>query len=224
MTVNGKSRTWHFVNSLWVLLALLPLVCWAPFWIVGGKVNHKPYKISAYVHTAIAVCLFLGILTVWEGGCLAMAVIHYFVIIIHCLVIRKKYLRLLSQKEAKRQIEKKLAAGEMKPVSAPADIQQVIADAVAAPVAKIVPAEPVKKLNVNSCTEEQLCALPGIGIVEAKKMMALREKNGDFSSVEAFIVAVGIKPHVAVHIVDAVCAEPTEVWNSGKKGVRILDI
>ncbi|AJH00831.1 hypothetical protein LF65_04291 [Clostridium beijerinckii] len=51
-----------------------------------------------------------------------------------------------------------------------------------------------KLLDVNSCTEDELLQLPGVGIIEAKKAINFRNNN-EFNSVDEFIQVLNIKPH-----------------------------
>ncbi len=52
------------------------------------------------------------------------------------------------------------------------------------------------KININSCTEEQLANLPGVGPVLAKKAIILRVERGGFGSLEEFASALGLQPHI----------------------------
>ncbi|ABR35925.1 MULTISPECIES: ComEA family DNA-binding protein [Clostridium] len=51
-----------------------------------------------------------------------------------------------------------------------------------------------KLLDANSCTEDELLQLPGVGIIEAKKAINFRNNN-EFNSVDEFIQVLNIKPH-----------------------------
>ena len=220
MTVKNRSKGWHFRNSLWVLLSLIPLISGIPFIHIGRKVGNKRYTTIGFVMLGLAICLDifsftgLGIELMFSLG-----VLLRLLEIILCFSTRKKYLIQLARKEEKdalqEQLKQQTVAQPVQPVIQP--VEQPI-------VQPAQPEVPVEKLNVNSCTEEELCALPGISIVEAKKMTALRESRGDFDTVEAFIVAIGLKPHVAARIADRLCAEPTVSRTVSKKAInRVLD-
>lgn len=51
-----------------------------------------------------------------------------------------------------------------------------------------------KLLDVNSCTEDELLQLPGVGVIEAKKAINFRNNN-EFNSVDEFIQVLNIKPY-----------------------------
>lgn len=59
-------------------------------------------------------------------------------------------------------------------------------------------------LNVNSATEAEIEALPGITIIDAKKAITYRENNGVFSTIDEFYDSMGLMPHVIANIMDSV--------------------
>lgn len=62
----------------------------------------------------------------------------------------------------------------------------------AAPSRDDAAAKAPERLDVNSATEEQLQTVPGIGPALAKKIVAFREQNGPFESVEDLLKVRGI--------------------------------
>lgn len=82
-----------------------------------------------------------------------------------------------------------------------APVQPVNAEPVYPPVRE----EPVQEdnsemLNINMATEEQIGSLPGLTIIDAKKAIAYRDKNGTFASAEEFLSVIGAKPHIVARI------------------------
>lgn len=49
------------------------------------------------------------------------------------------------------------------------------------------------RVNINSATEEQLMTIPGIGEAKAKSIIAYREENGNFASIDDIVNVSGIK-------------------------------
>lgn len=75
-------------------------------------------------------------------------------------------------------------------------------------------------LNINTATESELQALPGINVVLAKKIKKYIEKNGQFTSVEDFIQKMKIKDIFAEKIRPVICAIPDNSA-TGKKSDSI---
>jgi competence protein ComEA len=63
-----------------------------------------------------------------------------------------------------------------------------------------------RPVHLNSATEEELVALPGIGPVTAQKIVAHREKHGAFRSVEELEAVPGIGPKRIDQLRDLVVA------------------
>ena len=51
---------------------------------------------------------------------------------------------------------------------------------------------PDGRIDLNSCTSEQLCSIPGIGEKTAQKILDYRDSAGGFSSVDELINVKGI--------------------------------
>lgn len=52
--------------------------------------------------------------------------------------------------------------------------------------------EVIDLLNVNDATQVDLIALPGVGKVTAEKIIAFRNENGPFKSVDDLIMVKGV--------------------------------
>lgn len=64
--------------------------------------------------------------------------------------------------------------------------------------------EPSSLININTAGEEQLCTLPGVGSSKAKSIIAWREKNGAYRSIEEIMNVEGIKEGVFEKIKDSI--------------------
>ncbi len=62
------------------------------------------------------------------------------------------------------------------------------------------------KIDVNSVQAPELAVLPGINIVQAKKLVEHRNINGLFKSVEEFIQVANVKPHFVSKIKSMIVA------------------
>lgn len=79
-------------------------------------------------------------------------------------------------------------------------------------------------LDINTASEDQLSGLPSMGIIMAKKAIALRTEAGEFASVDAFGQALGLQPHVMErirpHITATALPKPPQ---PPKRSGRIVD-
>ena len=60
-------------------------------------------------------------------------------------------------------------------------------------------------VNINTATAEQLQTLPGIGQAKANAIVAYREANGNFSSIEDLRKVPGIKEGVFGQVQSLIC-------------------
>lgn len=60
------------------------------------------------------------------------------------------------------------------------------------------------KININTADIDTLCTLPGIGESKAADIIAYREKNGSFKSVEELMKVSGIKESLLEKIADKI--------------------
>ena len=61
-------------------------------------------------------------------------------------------------------------------------------------------------ININTASKEQLMTLPGIGESRAESIIAYREENGGFSSIEDIMNVSGIKEAAFKKIKEYICA------------------
>lgn len=79
-------------------------------------------------------------------------------------------------------------------------------------------------LDINTASEDQLSGLPSMGIIMAKKAIALRTEAGEFASVDAFGQALGLQPHVMERIRPHITANPLpKPPQPPKRSGRIVD-
>lgn len=64
------------------------------------------------------------------------------------------------------------------------------------------------KIDINAATADQLVALPGIGNAKAQAIVAYREANGPFRSIEQIQDVKGIGPAIFRNIRDSIAAGP----------------
>lgn len=75
--------------------------------------------------------------------------------------------------------------------------------------------------DINTASEEQLAALPGLTVIDAKKAIAYREDNHAFRSVDEFFSVIQAKPHIIARLQPQLYAsaptQPTASPQSGSK-------
>ena len=70
------------------------------------------------------------------------------------------------------------------------------------------PMENAALIDVNACREADYLALPGVTVADAKRAMQYRAQYGGFESTDAFVMALGLKPHFAARIFPLIAASP----------------
>jgi competence protein ComEA len=77
------------------------------------------------------------------------------------------------------------------------------------PTAAVVPIKPSSDLiDINSASSFELESLPGIGATTAGKIIAYRQENGPFLSIEDIINVSGVGPGTFERIKDLITVEP----------------
>ncbi len=98
------------------------------------------------------------------------------------------------------------------PDAVSADIRGVTADVTAEPPARAVMID--IRVNINTADIDELKTLTGIGDSKAAAIVAYREANGDFASVEDIMLVPGIKEGVYGKIKDSICVGAETVKKS----------
>lgn len=87
-------------------------------------------------------------------------------------------------------------------------------------------AAPVHSVDVNSATADEIAALPGINIVQAKKIVESRDKYGLFASEEDFFKRANIKDFFAEKLRPVITIKKSKQHpenNDGEEQSRIVD-
>ncbi|NIT35693.1 MAG: ComEA family DNA-binding protein [candidate division Zixibacteria bacterium] len=67
-----------------------------------------------------------------------------------------------------------------------------------------------KKININAADVEELCELPGVGPVFARRIVAHREAHGSFAKAEDLTAVKGIGPATVKRVEPYVTFETSE--------------
>ena len=94
------------------------------------------------------------------------------------------------------------------------------------PTPQITNAPPIPDapaLDVNTASEEDFAALPGLTIIDAKRAAAYRAEHGKFANTDEFFTAISAKPHIIVRLQNRViCSAPSAEAES--RGRRAIDL
>lgn len=172
------------------------------------KWEHQPEILQAEEDRDRLNDLFSGLVMGSNAGLL----IFGFIIIIIGFTDRPKYLQLLEQTENKNVVMNRMQ--QMTPQSAMQNtVPQNIASqpAMQNSVSQNIPPQTVTVQNnirtapsitgavdINTANEQQLAALPGLTIIDAKKAIAHRNANGYFSTADDFFTVINAKPHIII--------------------------
>ncbi|MBQ9516856.1 MAG: helix-hairpin-helix domain-containing protein [Eubacterium sp.] len=88
-------------------------------------------------------------------------------------------------------------------------------------------AAPQGALDINSATEDEIAALPGLTIIDARRAVAYRNENGGFANTDAFFEAISAKPHIMVKIqpmITASAPQPKPTNEPSGSGRRMIDL
>ena len=80
------------------------------------------------------------------------------------------------------------------------------------------------KVNINDMNETALANLPGISIIQAKKIIDRINFKGDFHTLEEFYSEMKIKSHFQKKLNNLIYAKPTEKKYQTDSDDRIIDL
>jgi competence ComEA-like helix-hairpin-helix protein len=233
-----KGRLWEIVNLWWILLTFTLFFNWLAFFYIAYKVRNRKWGVWGLIY-AIPFMLLMS----FEGKMLDISVSFMLLggifSIFHAFRIRKEFLYRLEVMETVEKVEEiqllhKIESEygvrlQKEEVKKSRDIKNVANDNVknmslqsTISHTSRIQEEPPLVVDINNDSEEAIAKLPGVGIVLAKKAVALRQKNGGFSSVEEFSQALGLKPHTVERIRPHVIIKPIQSFEKQMSG-RLVD-
>lgn len=213
ITKNGKG--WEVINSIYILMSFIIFFHGIGLIVVGLFTRVKKWRRAGLYYTIVAWTL--GIVSTYCTGNLSdiiimLLIVSYIVCIIHNFAIRKEYLIRLELLQNQRSVQHKTeqlksqVAKEYGIDNDPANgnIYYSKQDPMnnykkkQASVYDIMNKNQTSQvlIDINTCTQEDLLLLPGVGIIDAKKVLNYRNDN-KINSVEEFIDILNLKPHYA---------------------------
>jgi len=254
MSITNKGKKWELLNSLWILWSFtLVLACVGFFWI-GGRAGKRKWTIFGLLYLVVNLGLVYATLWLKDTNIIyynivsVIIYIGWFGAIVHSFMSRKEYLLRLEavtdlkgatsgayRNEIRRDYlgNNERSVGQMplptmkqNTLEPPAYTQQGIFE----------PSKPVQqntsesqtsaqKIDLNTASEQELAALPGVGIALAKRAIEMRAQIGGFSSVQDFIFRLGLMPHFALQIECLAIVAPIKAQTLPPKNKgRVVDI
>lgn len=228
-TITQKGKKWELLNSLWMLWAFFGLFNFISFYYIAYRVKQRKWTIAGIIYSLpfinfIVTSDMVGPDHWYYSVMMVISLVMWAASFLHAIKVRPEYLLRLEAYQAKesRDIQnlRTSIASEYNVVpQAPKS---------ADPISKIVqeniePSSP-QAVDLNKASEEELAAVPGIGVILAKKAISIREQIGGFKTVEHFGELMNLKPHVLERIRPLVfLSESENVTPKADQTGRIVD-
>lgn len=255
-----KSLGWKLLNSAWILFSFVG-GAWIGFLIIGRKAKEPKWTKMGLIYAIVLWVTFLiGVETPTESAISTIGILLWFLIymfsIVHSFIANKKYLVcreiliVANQDEIDKQQMREEIIQHYKEegiITSVSETQEQMENEnfvsnntkseeilINDEAAEQVENKEGAKLNINSCTENDLAALPGVSVVAAKRAIEYRNQQNGFLSVEEFYAIADIKPHFVVQLDDLIACEDgivsipqtqesNHIQKDERKG-RILDL
>lgn len=238
MKITERGTRWEITHSLWIIWSFIILVNGVGMFLAGKKTRVQKWYRLGLIYTAIGwITLIIGSEVKDKSIIDDIMMFTFFGTYVACIAqsfsIRKEYLMRLEMIE-KQKTEQVIANNLKEKIAKEYGINSnreenndkeakiyntennsVKNDVLESKNEEILETSRTEKLiDVNSCTEDELLQLPGIGVIEAKKAINFGNNN-EFNSVDEFIQVLNIKPHFAEKI------RPMLICNKTKKSESI---
>lgn len=231
----SKSKLWEVLNSLWILWAVLTVgfLNYISFFYIAYKVKQKKWTIAGIIYALPFIAFMIISEIVSENHwlynlVLAIFFIAWFISIFHAFKVRSEYLlRLEAYKSVKNKdiekMRKNIASeyGTNTTINAEMETKENNKNPIDEPNIKKESHVPI---DINTATEEEIGAVPNIGVILAKKVVSIRHEIGMFLSIEHFGEMVGLKPHILERIRPYIKVVLKEDQESSEQNGRVVDI
>ncbi|MEH7236381.1 ComEA family DNA-binding protein [Bacillus sp. JJ1562] len=219
----NRGKGWEWLQSWWMIFVLAPfgVLTFFSFFYVGFRVRNVKWILYALIYLGA----FIFAMTNTDSGIGALVAISSWIIaIVHVIRIRSVFLIQLEvikemeheknekiREEAKRRLAKRKEFQSEQRVKQTADKEAEPKTAPKIePDTKTPPIPEVEKMDLNTATKEEIASIPAIGLILAKRIVAVRQEIGGYQSFEQFVQTIGIKQHTAEKIKHRVEFSQTE--------------
>jgi|SRR5690625_3014021 len=197
---------WKIMNSLWILLTLVPLglLAYAGFFFIGLRANNRKWLVAGMIYLCIIMSSFVIIGWADRDHILtdifvSVLLVAWVSCIIHSFAVRQRYLNIIFQRKV--QYEYGLSSILNKTTVDPASIKQRT-EKTKQPLGAVSPAKQVTTtsdpdvININNASVEEISSLPSIHMFLAKKIIQARDKVNRFESLEHIAELIHVQSHV----------------------------
>lgn len=251
MSVTPKGQRWEILHSLWIAWTFtLGFFNWVAFIYIGYRTRQRKWIFWGFFYS-IPFILLIVFADTSNPGSLALDLTVPFLLVVgvvslfHAFKARSEYLirlEALQKRELDReallrhQVGREYGAGTQEPAPSQSAIRPQSTTSPSRDRERS-PASPSQApdsgssvkdtratlIDLNSSSEEELAALPGVGIIVAKRAVGLRESRGNFRSVEDFGEALNLKPHIVERIRPLVLIPPAQRPQRPDSSGRVVD-
>ncbi|MBB5326043.1 DNA uptake protein ComE-like DNA-binding protein [Anoxybacillus tepidamans] len=201
--ITNKGRKWEMMNSFWMLWTFFPFgfFNYISFFYASYRVKQRKWFIAGVLYSIPFILFWIVDEIVdenhWLNDLSFIALFFSWVVsIIHVFNMRAEYLLRLEARSLSKASELEQLKTLIK--------EEYKVDTLMNETAKNAEhvnrdmEEPVtdRLVDINTATEEEIASIPAIGGLLAKKVVAVREKEGGFQSLEHFSNCLQLKPHV----------------------------
>jgi DNA uptake protein ComE-like DNA-binding protein len=227
-SITNKGTKWEMMNSLWMLWTWFPFgfFNYISFFYVAYRVKQRKWFISGVLYSLPFILFIVVSEKHWlSDSAFIILLLSWIASIVHAFKIRAEYLLRLEARglqktreleQLKTSIQKEYGAFSRPSISETVKQED-----------SVKPTEPhgvSRPVDINAAAEEEIAAIPAIGGLLAKKVVAVREKEGGFRSLEHFAECLQLKPHVIEKIRPFVQFPETEAApKQSKHEGRVVD-
>lgn len=250
MAATSKGQRWEILHSLWVIWTFtLGFFNWIAFFYIGYRTNQRKWILWGLFYS-VPFSLLIFVADTSNSDSLSMNLTMPFLLVVgvvslvHAFKARREYLVRLETLQSRepsrtatlrREVQREYGVGTQEaPLSQsdawpqPTTLPSRNQERASAPPAES-PDPPssagtqASTTDLNNASERELAALPGVGVIVAKRAVSLRESKGGFRSVEDFGEALNLKPHIVERVRPLVSISPAQQSERPGSSGRIVD-
>lgn len=238
-TVTSKGIAWELSHSIWMIWSFFPtgFFNYISFFYIGYRTKQKKWHIVGFVYLALFIFFVFSMQVFpsehWMTDIgVAGILLSWILSVFHVFKVRTEYLLRLEailkiNKKGVKDLENRIRQEYFSSDTTLDSLEKTLQNEDSQEYSKTEKTdrpEFLSPVNINTADEGTIATIPSIGGIVAKKIIMVREAEGEFKSLNDFVVKMNFKPHVIEKIKDYIIVSVTEapVENGEQKG-RIID-